>query len=222
MGFLMPALPWIVKGGAALGAALIGKKAQGSAQKRSPEEQAALAGTQRAGQGLQSTGTGLVAAGQPQLAQAGNYYSTLLRGNRAAMSQAVAGPTAQITDVYRGAERGVERAGLQGAVRDVARGELNRQRASQLSSLVTGVQPYAAEQLGSLGAGQVSAGLGAQSNAGSIFGNLLGAGYQNRVYAREEGGKAGGAVGGFLFDILSGTLGQMGKKGPPLPAHLGG
>jgi len=216
MGFIGPALPWIVKGGAALGGMLLGRKAQSSAMKRSPEEQQALAGAQGAAAGLSQQGTSLIGQGTGYLGQAGNYYSTLLGGNRAAMAQATAGPRAAITDVYRGAERGLERSNVRGAARDVATGDLGRQRASQLSSLVTGVQPGAAAGLAGMGGQFLGTGGQLAQAGGSLYGNLLGQGFQNRVYGREEGGKAGKGIGGFLFDLLSSIPAFGGGKKPPL------
>ena len=213
MGFLAPAIPWIIKGGAALGGALLGKKAQSNAQQRSPEELAALSGAQGAAGALSRQGSMLTQAGMPAVGQATNYYQTLLRGNRGAMAQATAGPRAQITDVYRGADRGLERSGVRGAARDVASSELNRERASSIASLTTGVQPMAAAALGGLGSNLVGQGTSALSGGGSIYSSLLGQGMQNRQYARSEGEKASTGIGSFLFDILSGSLGKMGGGG---------
>lgn len=211
MGFLAPALPWIVKGGAALAGVLGGRKAQSSAQKRSPEESAALGGAQSTAAGLTSTGQDLVGQGKPYIRQAGDYYSTLLRGNRAAQAQATAAPRAAISDTYAGAERGLERSGVRGAQKQVASGELARGRASQIAGLTTGVQPAAADALANLGTTVTGQGGSLMQGAGGIYSNLLGQGFQNRVYARGEGEKAGSSIGGFIFDILSGGLG---KKAP--------
>src|SRR5258706_7692123 len=109
MGFLAPAVPWIIKGGAMLGSSLLGKKvaqgAQNSAMKRSPEEQTALTGAQTAAGGLQTSGAGLVGSGQQAvksglgtLEQPTNYWSRLLGGNRASMAQATAAPRGAISD----------------------------------------------------------------------------------------------------------------------------
>jgi hypothetical protein len=46
MGFLAPAIPWIIKGGAALGGALLSKKREKAATQRSGEESTALTGAQ--------------------------------------------------------------------------------------------------------------------------------------------------------------------------------
>lgn len=206
MGFL--ANPFVLKAGAAIGGSLFGKFLQGNAQKRSPEESAALGGAQGAAKGLTTQGNNLISQGSPYMQQAGSYWSTLLNGNRAQMSQATAAPRASITDVYRGAESNLERSGVRGAARDVATAELGRDRASKIAGLTTGVQPYAAQQLGSLGGDLTRTGSGLLASSGSIWGNLLGQGYQNRVYARGEGEKGGGAIGSMIFDILSGTFGK--------------
>lgn len=224
MGFLAPALPWIAKGGAALGSALLGRKSQQSAMQRSPEEQQALAGAQGAASGLSQAGGGLMGRGQgtvqqglDTLAGPANYWKTLLGGNRAAMSQATAGARAGITDIYRGAERGLERSNVRGAQRDVAKSELNRERASKVAGLTTGVQPMAAQQLGDLGFGISDIGLdttrtGANlaGQGGSLFQNLLGQGFANRQYGRAEGEKTSSGIGSFLFDMIGGLSGSKG------------
>lgn len=226
MGFLAPALPWIAKGGALLGGWLGGKKAQSSAMARSPEEQAAIGGAQGAAGSLGRMGSTLFGGGQQTLGQgvgmlgnAGNYWQTLLGGNRAAMSQAVAGPRGALTDQYRGAERGLERSGLRGATRELASAELSRDRASKIAGLTTGVQPMAAQQLagvggelGGIGANQEQLGVGATGAGADIWQHLLGSGFQNRAYGRQEGEKAGSSIGSLIFDILSGFGG--GNKSP--------
>ena len=232
MGPVMPFIPAI---GSAIGGIFGGKKATASAQKRSPEEATALTGGQAAGaasagQGtsLFGTGTGMVRQGEQTLAQPTGYYSRLLSGNRALATQAVSAPRAQISDVYRGAERNLEQSGVRGASRDVAKGEIARQRAGQISSLITGVQPGAAQALTGIGqtavgqgAGIASTGVSATGQAGNIFANLLGQGTENRKYARGEGEKFGSGFGGLIFDLLSGVKkkgaggGSSGGLGPP-------
>lgn len=219
MGFLAAAAPWIVKGGALLGGFLGGKKAQSSAQQRSPEEQQALGGAQGIAGGLQSSGTQLTQQGMGQVGQAGSYYSTLLGGNRAQMGLATAAPRASITDTYRGAERSLEHGGVRGAVGDLAKAELSRDKASKISGLTTGVQPGAAAALADIGTNLTGQGGQRMDAAGSIYSNLLGQGSQNRQYARGEGEKAGSSIGSLLFDILSGASklggGQKGMSGLP-------
>jgi hypothetical protein len=213
-GFWQKWGPTIMQGAGAGVGALAGQWATRSAMNRSPEEQLALGGQQQMAGGLGQEGYGLMRESRPFMSQAGNYYQTLLRGNRAAMAQAVAGPTAQLTDVYRGAERGLERSGVRGAARDVATADLNRERASKIAGLTTGMQPYAAEQLGTLGQNMGQLGAGMAGTAGNIYGNLLNQGQQNRGYGRQEGEKAGKGIGSIIADI--GKI-QFGGNQPQVP-----
>lgn len=226
MGFLAPAVPWLIKGGAALGGALLGRKAQSSAMQRSPEEAMALQGAQSTAQNLTTQGNTLLGQGAPLLGQAGNYWQTLLGGNRAAMAQATAGPRAALTDVYRGAEANLDRSGIRGAQRDVAAAELGRDRAGQIARLTTGVQPAAAQGVGMIGNQLLGTGASLAEGAGSIWGNLLGQGQYNRMYGRAEGEKSSKAIGSLIFDILSGTLGKKfgggGVSGTSLPFYATG
>ena len=228
MGFL--ANPLVIKGigaGASLlGGWLSGRHAKKAAAQRSPEEMQALAGAQGAATGLGTLGQqgfqqGTAAFGQGlgNLGQAGNYWQTLLGGNRAAMAQATAGPRGAITDQYRGAERGLERSGVRGGVRDLAMAELSRDRAGKIAGLTTGVQPGAAQQLAGIGGdiGQLGlgmAGLGAQATggAGSLWSHLLGAGAGNRYQANEAGQAAAAPWGSIFFDLLSGMFKGGGKS----------
>lgn len=218
----MPVVPFIPTiastAGSIIGGVLAGKKATSSAQKRSPEELKALEGAHGAAGQLMGQSNKLLGFGMPYVKQAGDYYSTLLGGNRAAMTQAVAGPRAGITDIYRGAERNLERSNVRGAARDVAQAELGRERAGKVASLVTGVQPFAAEGLANLGLPLIQAGQYGAGQAGSLYGNLLSQGAANRQYAREEGEKASAGFGGLIFDILKG-VGGGGKKSGLLPGR---
>lgn len=134
-----------------------------------------------------ASGLGLAGAGQtigmgkqlfetgfPMVEGAGNYYGTLLRGSRAAMAQATAGPARAITDTYRGAERSLTHAGVRGGAREVATGELARSRAGDLAGLVTGVQPGAASALSSLGTTLTGQGTGSTIGGAGIGANLYG------------------------------------------------
>jgi hypothetical protein len=205
--------PLIGQGAGIVGGIYAGKQATKSAMARSPEEQFALSGAQ----GLAGEGSAmareLMGQSRPYMQQAGNYYSTLLRGNRAAMQQAIAGPTAQITDVYRGAERGLERSGVRGAARDVAAGDLARARASQIAGLTTGVQPAAAEALAKLGTDYLSAVGPLYGTSANLYSDLLRQGALNRAYGREEGEKTGAAIGGLIRDVGGIRFGKGGTPG---------
>src|SRR3990172_6623730 len=165
----MPVAPFIPSIVSAVGGGLAARRAQSSAMRRSPEELAALESARTSGMALQGTagdlrtlGSSLTGQGVPALQQAGSYWSRLLGGNRAQMAQATAGPRAALTDIYRGAERGLAGSTVRGAARDVAQGELIRSRASQIAGLTTGVQPAAAQALQGVGSEFLGKGLGAQ------------------------------------------------------------
>jgi hypothetical protein len=223
----MPVTPFIPAIAGAAAGIFGGKAATSAAMKRSPEEQQALTGAQGAGTSLGTqggslfkTGTGMVQQGQSTVAQPTNYFSKLLSGNRALQSQAVAAPRAAISDTYRGAERNLEQGGVRGASRDQAKGDLSRQRAGQISSLITGVQPAAAGALTSIGENQTSQGVatagqgvGATGASGNIFANLLQQGNANRQYGRSEGQNFGSGFGGLIFDMLQATGKFKGKSG---------
>ena len=184
----------LIMAGAQLVAAKMGSK-------RSGAEQQALAGQQGAAGALMGQGQSLFGAGMPAMRTALNYYSTLLQGNRAAMNQAVAGPTAQITDMYRGAERNLERTGVRGGVKDLATAELGRDRTSKLAQLTTGVQPMAAASLGSLGGQATGQAQGATAGAGGLYSQIMGQQFQNRQNTNQMLGQAGSDMGGAIFDV---------------------
>jgi hypothetical protein len=168
-----------------------------------------------ASQQLLGQGQSLMGAGMPAMKSALNYYQTLLQGNRAAMAQAVAGPTAQLTDMYRGAERNLDRQGVRGGSRDLAVAELGRDRANSLAQLTTGVQPMAAGNLGSLGGSMTSMGAGALSSAAGIGSNITGQGFQNRQNSNQMWGGALSDVGGAMFDVWKAKgIGQPKPMGP--------
>jgi hypothetical protein len=168
----MPAVIPIVTGAISAYGAIKNARAAGKAG----NAQNALLGEQTASAKQSRTlGTGLVQSGMPATQSALSYYAKLLQGNRAAMSQATAGPMRQITDVYRGAERGLERQGVRGGERQTALAELNRDRAASIAGLTTGQQGAAANALADIGSDMTRTGMAGISGAGSQFGNVAGA-----------------------------------------------
>ena len=164
----MPAIiPAIGLGISAYGAAK-NSRAAGKASKAQEGLLQEQAGSARQSRTL---GTGMVQAGMPATQSALSYYGKLLQGNRAAMSQATAGANRQITDVYRGAEAGLERQGVRGGVRQTALAELSRDRAAAVAGLTTGQQGAAADSLAGLGMQLNQTGMMGISGAASQFGS---------------------------------------------------
>jgi hypothetical protein len=192
-------------------------KASRDAKKAKQAEAASQQQQGQIGGQLQQQGAQLFQQGMPALQNATGYYSTLLQGNRGAMNQAVAGPTAQITSLYRGAERGLDRGMIRGGVRDVARAELGRDKANSLAQLTTGVQPMAAGALGALGGGAVSAGMGGTANAGQLFGSLAHSQQNSRQLSagidRQNGQDMGASIGTLLGGIQQGRNSKAPKSG---------
>jgi hypothetical protein len=226
---VIPFMPLIAQGAGMLGGAIAGKKATASAQQRSPEETAALTGATGAANTLGQTGSSLLSQGRGYLQQPAGYYQSLLSGNRAAMSNATAAPRAQLQEGYRGAQSGLATSGIRGAAKDQLAGNLQRQGASQIAGLTTGVQPAAAGALAGLSGNLLQAGAPMLGQSGTIFGNLLGQGANNRQYARGEGQQTGAAIGNLVAGagpLLQGAFGgdnsgtqtpSFSKPGPQLP-----
>lgn len=191
----MPVVPLAIMAGGAIISHFANKKATADAQKRSPEEATALAGGQGAAGTEVGKGTEALETGAETQKPATSYFDTLLHGNRAQQAQATAAPTARLTDVYSGAERGLEHSGVRGAAKDVASANLTRDKASGIAGLVTGVQPAAASALTSIGQVQQQRGAGMVAAGGNTYSNLLGQGQSNRQEAQKSGTSAAAAVG---------------------------
>lgn len=195
-------VPLAISAGMAIYGHYANKKKAKEAAQRSAEEQTALSGAQGTAGAMSAQGQALVQQGQANQSPAANFYRTLLQGSRGSMNQAVAAPTAAISDVYSGAEKNLEHSGVRGAARDVASADLGRQRASQISGLITGVQPAAAQGLAQIGGQQTGQGLSAQVASGNLFGNLLGEGFRNRVYGNQQADQAGQSTGGLIASLV--------------------
>lgn len=199
---------WLTNLGIGVGGSILGNylggKVANSAMQLTPQEQQAWTGGTTAATALGRQGAGLTSMGLPSIASAGNYWDTLLRGSRSAMATATAGPRAAITDEYRGAERGLERSGVRGGVADLARAELSRDRAGKIAGLTTGVQPQAAQQLGSLGTTLTGQGTAAQIGAGDTWSGLLNAAARNKALGQAAGNQFAGGFGSILGDVLLG------------------
>ena len=210
------AVPWIVKGGMALGTYFAGKKAASASTKLSPTE--TLYGQQAAGQAgqLGQMGQMLGQQGAGYTGQAGGYFSKVLGGDRAQMQEAVAPEARAVTDLYAGAGKQIEQSGMTGPTRDVAQAELSRTQAGKLSDLYAGVRPQAAGALAGLGTSLTGQGVSAQQSSAGLFGNLLGQATQSRLVGQEQANQAGSGAGKMIFDILS--SGGGGSKKQALPS----
>lgn len=171
-------------------------------------EKAAL-GEQTAGAVQARTqGAELYKTALPQLQQAGNYYSTLVGGNRAQLTAAMQPETRQITDAYRGASANLERAGVRGATRDLAEADIGRERAGRIAGLVPSLRPNAAAGLSALSSGTMATSRGLSSGATATFGDLA-QGYQRQNYIN---GQQQHETGQDIGKILQAAMNQSGSK----------
>jgi hypothetical protein len=94
------------------------------------------------------------------------------------MTQAVQPEITATTDLYRGAERNLERSGVRGAQRDTLKADLGREQAGRIAGLIGGVRPMAAQSLAGI-AGQA---LGQGHGQAGLYGQLMGQAQQTRAY----------------------------------------
>lgn len=104
--------------------------------------------------------------GDPAIAKAMNYYTTLASGNRGALNAAMAPEMASMTDTYRGATTALNKI-APGAQRDKALSDLIRQRAGQAGMMPMQARAGAVGQLGSMG-------MNISNNANSLLGSSAG------------------------------------------------
>jgi hypothetical protein len=204
MGFVGPAIGL----GTSIFGAIMGHKSRKATDAASA--QAGNAFGQLQGQSGQLFNQGL-----PMAQNAGGYFNTLLRGNRAAMSQAVAGPAAQITDNYRGAEKSLEHMGIRGGEAATARAEMSRDRASQVAGLTTGVQPMAAQALGNLGTNLIGQGQTGLAEAGSGYSNLMRNRLASQGQAYDQNTSAGEGIGRSIGEMITVHQNKSGGGGLP-------
>lgn len=226
------AIPLGIQVAGMIGSHFAGKAAKKSAMQLTPEEQQYYANSSGAAAGAKALGDTsatqsgkLFDTGMPAVSQATNYYSTLLRGNRAQMTQAVAPEAAGINDTYAGASRAIEHGGARGAARDQAVGEIAREKAGKVAGLIGGVRPQAAAALANTGLSTVSEGSraagtasSAYGNVGSIYGNLIGNRGADRQSANTAGEAASSSIGALTAQVLKTysnyRAGSGGSKSP--------
>jgi hypothetical protein len=213
--------PYAIQGGIALAGYLSNRKKQKAAE---AQQQQVFGGASGVSDTLSRSGTDLTQLGMGPTQRALSYYDTLLHGNRAAQAQVTAAPRGAITDTYRGATQGLEQSGVRGAARDEATANLNRDRAGKIASLVSGVQPMAANAVGSMGQSLIGEGSQRLGSAGEIWGGLFGQAAKNQLAAQQHSDQTNAQIGSFLFDILNGSGGKtagggggMYRAGPKTP-----
>lgn len=217
------AIPAIIGAGGAIGSGLLGFFGAKRASTPSPVETQAQQTQTDASKALGAQGALLTNYGMPKLQQAGNYFSTLAGGNRAATAQALAPDVANINSTYGGAQRTISRF-LRGPERDMQLGDLSRQRAGAVGSLFTGARDRGVSGLASLGEYGVGQGTAAYGGAANIASGVQGMGMQNRFGGAALQRQAGADTASLIFQLLrSGLFSGKGSGGstPNIPTMTG-
>lgn len=207
------AVPAIIGAGGAIGGGILNYMGAKKAGTPGKDEAAATRAQTGAGNELAAGGRQLAGFGMPKLQQAGNYFSTLAGGNRAATTQALAPETEQINQIYGGTQRTLARF-LRGPDRDYQMGELARQRTGALGSLFRDARARGVEGLVNLGQYGVSQGAGMTGGAAGIAGDVARAYQGNRLTASELQRQAGSDTAGLLFQLLKSGAFTWGKGAP--------
>jgi hypothetical protein len=199
MGPVAPFIPHIISGAGALGGMFAAKKSGMGGP--SPQEQALMGQATGAAGQMGKMGMEAASMGTNTLGKSANYYQRLLSGDRNMLTQTLQPEIQGLTDISRGASRGLSRSGVRGASRDVAEAEIGRQKAGQVGSLFAGARPMAAAALSNIGATSQSAGFTGMGNAGNIYGNLLQTAGTQRRDQNATQGDFGETVGGLFADV---------------------
>ena len=139
---------------------------------RTPQETASLQSVSDIARLITGQGSGLYDVGAPAYSQAINYYRRLLGGSREAITEAVAPQGQAIADIYKGAERSLKAGPLRGGARELASGELSREKTGAIAGLPAQAREAAAAAAGGLGLAGAQAGVGAEQAGAGLYGNI--------------------------------------------------
>lgn len=162
---------------------------------RSPEEIAFFQAMTDIARLQLGAGANMYAVGFPAYYQAVKYWGSLLGGDKAAATRAVAPQGEQMADVWAGQRRGIESGPLRGGAKDQALAESSRQQAGQIASLLPQAISEAAQMSGSLGLAGTTQGMSGMAASAGTYGGLLSNETQNRQFAigAEQANRFGGA-----------------------------
>lgn len=198
--------------GGSIGSGLLNYFSARKASQPGKDEAAAIRSQTGAANALTAQGSQLSSFAMPKLQQAGNYFSTLAGGNRAATSQALAPEVENINAMYGNTQRTLSRF-LRGPDRDYQFGELARERSGKLGSLFRDARDKGVSglvNLGQYGMGQSAANFGA---AAGVFGDVANRGMSNRYAGAGLQRQAGQDTASLIFQLLKSGAFKWGKGG---------
>jgi len=154
-------------------------------------------------QNMLQTGMGTTASGIAATQGPMDYYSRLLSGNPAAMSQAIQPEAGAIRQQFGQLRNQSDQFAPMGGGRSSMMASLPFQQQGAIGNLLASVRPQAASQLGSLGLGIGGLGLGQQQLGSGMLSSVLQALYGGRGQDIEETGQNKNLAG-----VMSQGLGQ--------------
>lgn len=211
MPFLAPLVPFLPAIGGAIGGLFGGGEGgRGTSKQQDQDIIGALSGNIQQGsqfaRDIFPSAQGLLGRAEQGFGPVLNYYSTLLGGDRGAISSLLAPEIESIGDQYQGVLRSGRQLAPRGGGSSAMFTELPFERARDVGSLISGARPQAAAGLASaageagrigVGAGQVASNL--LSGAGAGGSSILRSGLESRA----QGFGQGAATGRGIFDILN-------------------
>jgi hypothetical protein len=147
---------------------------------------------------------------KPAQQQAMKYYQTLATGNRGAINNQLAPQYGQVTDYYRGAEKGMESKMAPGPGRDQAMAEMFRQKAGQLGMMPMASRNAAVGSLADMsktGMAQSSDFYGGGQRGLYGAGEALGKAHEAQMGAMNSWGSLGNSLMGTILPWLQGMKG---------------
>lgn len=150
--------------------------------------------------------------------QAGDFWKTLLQGDRSAIESFLGPELSGITSAFKGPRQGILQ-GARGGLSASGNTALATQEASQVGNAILGVRPQAASQLEGLSAlfGNLSTGQTSQAISGLTGSAEIGFGLNKeqadiRKANQELFGQLGEVAGSVLGDIFFGSMGGSNKS----------
>jgi len=196
MGFLAPAIPFAIKAGATIGTSLLGSKL--SKSKPNPQAQNALNQQSQAQAASLAGGKNLLSQGQQTTQPVLNYWSSILSGNRGAMTSALGPELSRMGQGYQQAAQTSAALSPRGGPSAAFLSQLPFQQQRDTTQLFQTMRPQAAQQMGSLGNNLLSHGANLMSTSTAAGRGIADSMYQQQQLEAERGK----SMGAGLFDIL--------------------
>lgn len=217
----MPAVPIAIGVGSMIANHYASKAAAKQAMEKTPQETAAFdANTKLATQQAQQ-GNEMFQTAMPGVKNSLNYYNTLLSGNRAARTAAVAPEAESVASAYDGANKAIGRGYVQGGQRDQAVAENARSKAGQIARLTTGVRPMAANAIAGISGSILPGAAQRAGTASNIYGQQANSEMLNRQYGNKVGDQTSQNFGRLFAQIMNLTKGGGGASGGLYPTGGG-